>query len=51
VKIIIVCQVQNRRMSLPLGIEFEGALYHVTSRGNARHMIYKDDKQSLALSL
>jgi len=31
-------------MSRSLGIEFEGAFYHVISRGNSQHMIYKDDK-------
>lgn len=31
-------------MSHPLRIEFPGAVYHVTSRGNARHIIYDDDK-------
>jgi hypothetical protein len=31
-------------MSPPLGIECEGVLYHVTSRGNAQDMIYKDYK-------
>lgn len=30
-------------MSRPLRIEFSGALYHVTSRGNARGAIYFDD--------
>jgi len=30
-------------MSRPLRIEFEGAVYHVTSRGNARQNIYEDD--------
>jgi putative transposase len=30
-------------MSRPLRIEFEGALYHVSSRGNARQNIYEDD--------
>jgi hypothetical protein len=35
---------ENRHMSPPFGMEFEGALYHVTSRDNAHHMIYKDDK-------
>ena len=29
-------------MTRPLRIEFEGALYHVTSRGNAREKIYVD---------
>ncbi len=30
-------------MARPLRIEFDGALYHVTSRGNNRKAIYKDD--------
>ena len=30
-------------MSRPLRIEFEGALYHITSRGNARQPIYLDN--------
>jgi putative transposase len=30
-------------MARPLRIEFAGALYHITSRGNAREDIYKDD--------
>jgi len=30
-------------MARPLRIEFAGALYHVTARGNARGCIYKDD--------
>ncbi len=30
-------------MARPLRIEFEGALYHITSRGNARKKIYLDD--------
>lgn len=30
-------------MARPLRIEFEGAVYHVTSRGNAREMIFHDD--------
>ena len=30
-------------MSRPLRIEFPGALYHVTSRGNARRKIFLDD--------
>jgi putative transposase len=32
-----------RFMARPLRIEFPGALYHVTSRGNARQPIYLDD--------
>lgn len=31
-------------MARPLRIEFDGAVYHVTSRGNARKPIYKDDE-------
>lgn len=31
-------------MARPLRIQFEGALYHVTSRGNARQDIFLDDK-------
>lgn len=30
-------------MSRPLRLEFEGALYHVTSRGDRREPIYEDD--------
>jgi len=30
-------------MARPLRIEYDGAVYHVTSRGNARKAIYKDD--------
>lgn len=30
-------------MSRPLRIEYPGALYHLTARGNAREMIFKDD--------
>lgn len=30
-------------MARPLRIEYEGAVYHVTSRGNAKKRIFKDD--------
>jgi hypothetical protein len=30
-------------MSRPLRLEFAGALYHITSRGNGRNMIYLQD--------
>ena len=30
-------------MSRPLRLEFEGALYHATSRGNERRTIFRDD--------
>ena len=35
-------------MARPLGVEFPGAVYHVTSWGNARQAIFldKDDSQS-----
>ena len=31
-------------MARPLRIEFEGAFYHITSRGNLRDRIFFDDK-------
>ena len=31
-------------MARPLRIQFEGALQHITSRGNAREKIYLDDE-------
>jgi REP element-mobilizing transposase RayT len=30
-------------MARPLRMQYAGALYHVTSRGNARHAIFRDD--------
>lgn len=35
-------------MSRPLRLEFEGALYHVTSRGDRREPIFEDDADRLA---
>ncbi len=35
-------------MARPLRIEYDGALYHVTSRGNERKLIYKNDKDRRA---
>ena len=35
-------------MTRPLRLEFPGALYHVTSRGNRRNAIYRDDADRLA---
>ena len=35
-------------MSRPLRIEFAGALYHVTSRGNGRKPIFRDDQDRLS---
>ena len=31
-------------MARPLRIEFPGAVYHITSRGNERKAIFRDDK-------
>jgi len=31
-------------MARPLRIEFPGALYHITSRGNAKQNIFFDEK-------
>jgi len=35
-------------MARPLRIEYPGALYHVTNRGNERKPIFKDDTDRLA---
>ena len=35
-------------MARLLRIEYPGAIYHVTSRGNARLVIYKDDTDRAA---
>ena len=32
-------------MARPLRVEFEGALYHLTGRGNARERIFADDEE------
>ncbi|MBI4688831.1 MAG: transposase [Nitrospirae bacterium] len=34
-------------MARPLRIEYDGAVYHVTSRGNARKSIFKDDEDRI----
>src|SRR5262245_61850059 len=34
-------------MARPLRIEYPGALYHITTRGNARRGIFKDDRDRL----
>jgi len=31
-------------MARPLRLEFEGAVYHITSRGNEKREIFLDDK-------
>jgi hypothetical protein len=33
----------DRNTQRPLGLEFVGAVYHLTSRGNARQKIYFND--------
>ena len=38
-----------QRMSRPLRIEFPGAVYHVTSRGDRREDIFADDADRAAL--
>lgn len=35
-------------MARPLRIEFSGALYHVTARGNQRNAIYREDSDRIA---
>ena len=35
-------------MARPLRIEYDGAVYHVTSRGNDRKAIYKNDEDRAA---
>lgn len=35
-------------MARPIRLEFEGALYHVTSRGDRREDIYVTDKDRVA---
>ncbi len=37
-----------RRMARPLRLQFPGAVYHLTARGNARQDIYLDDMDRLA---
>jgi len=37
-----ICYISN--MTRPLRIEFKGAVYHITSRGNARQAIFLDEK-------
>ncbi len=31
-------------MARPLRLEFPGAVYHITARGNARELIFTDDR-------
>jgi putative transposase len=37
-------------MARPLRIEFHGALYHVTARGNAQQDIFLDDEDRSSFS-
>ena len=41
-------QPQTTAMSRPLRLEFPGATYHVTSRGDRREPIYRDDADRAA---
>ncbi len=34
-------------MGRPLRLEYEGALYHITARGNERNKIFSDEKDRL----
>lgn len=36
-------------MGRPLRLEFEGALYHITARGNERREIFRDDDDQIAM--
>jgi hypothetical protein len=36
-------------MSRPLRLEFAGALYHITARGNARNLIFLQEDDFLAV--
>ena len=38
-------------MARPLRIEYEGAVYHVTIRGNQRGVIFQKGKRDQALDL
>ena len=38
-------------MARPLRIEYEGAVYHVTIRGNQRGVIFQEGKRDQALDL
>ncbi len=40
----LLCTLRLLVMARQLRVEFEGALYHVTARGNARQAIYRDDR-------
>jgi REP element-mobilizing transposase RayT len=33
-----------RNMTRPLRIEYPGAVYHITSRGNKKKAVFKDDQ-------
>ena len=43
----MVCWVVCWHMARPLRIEYEGAVYHITSRGNAFQDIFLDDEDRL----
>jgi len=35
-------------MARPLRLEFDGALYHITSRGNEKREVFLDDRDRFA---
>jgi putative transposase len=41
--ILFISSLDVRKKSRPLRLEFAGALYHITSRGNGRNLIYLQD--------
>jgi putative transposase len=50
--ILFISSLDVRNMSRPLRLELAGALYHITSRGNARKLIYlQDDDFELFLQI
>ncbi|MCK5894663.1 MAG: hypothetical protein KAG53_09725 [Endozoicomonadaceae bacterium] len=42
---------ERKGLAIPLRIEYAGALYHVTSCGNAQEEIYRNDKDFLVSRL
>jgi hypothetical protein len=41
--ILFIFSLVERKLSRPLRFECAGALYHITSRGSGRNMIYPQD--------
>jgi hypothetical protein len=49
--ILPIWEYGRRQWHGPSRIEYDGALYHVTSRGNGRKAIFKDDSDQRAATL